>query len=142
MVLMKMKLFVLAGLAVAVIAIVIVSLRSPGKDTTLSTCEAFIAAIQKGDADTTYDMFTERGKSFNSKEKWSEQVAILQSVYGTQAAKPLGDAAVITNNETGEPESEQRPYAIQNGENKYKATCYITAAEPEKVDSFGSQVGY
>lgn len=139
--LMKIKLFVLAGLAVAVIAIVIVSLRSD-KATQLSTCETFIAAIQQGDADKTYEMFTERGKSFQTREQWAIRVSLLKAAYGTKAAKPLGDAQAITDPETGQVAKEQRPYAIDNGENKYKATCFITTAEPDKIDSFGSQVGY
>jgi hypothetical protein len=137
---MKRKLYLLAGLGVVLIAIVVFSLLT--KKTPASTCQAFITAIERGDGNDSYEMFTERGKSFYTREKWNEEVAILQGVYGNQPSKLLGDATLITNSQTGEVTGQRQPYAIQYGDNKYTATCFTTTAEPDKIDSFSSEVGF
>jgi hypothetical protein len=136
---MKIKLFVLAGLALAVTAIIVASLFS-SKNTPTSTCRAFLTAIEQGNAEESYAMYTDRGKSFVTAEEWSKQVAIMRTAYGNQEPKALGDSAVIKDETTQEVTGERHTYIIKYGDAQYKTTCFTTATEPDKIDSFSSEV--
>lgn len=137
---MKKRLFVLAGLALVVLAIGVTTLLTKSPKST--SCESFIAGIEKNDGAGTYAKFTDRVKGLIDAKTWADQVKTLSAVYSNQKPTPISGSVPINDPATNKVTGYTDDYIVQYGTNKYKATCTTTVSEPGKIDSFSSKVTF
>jgi|GEM_PF-3739762 len=121
--------------AVAVIVIIaVLSLVFKKKPAVVTdTCKEFISALIAGDANKTYNMFTDKAKSLTSTDVWKGQVTDLKGAYtnGSLTLKSTTNATPVGENDT----QTRYVYDVKSGSWNYTAACYVIGTQ---VDAFSS----
>jgi len=125
------------GILAGVIAIIMgASLLFRKEQVAADICKDFIEGIEKGDADTTYNMFSERAQEETTLETWRSQVQSLAVVYGEVPPES------ITSDEAEADDSAPttQKYKIGSGSGPFIVECGTVATDNgTRVDSFTSR---
>ena len=138
---MRKRLLVLGGVILVVAAIVLLTRGGVlGKKTT--ACQSFIATIQKGDAQKSYNMLSATAQKSLKLSDWQKQVPDYRLAYGRDTVPKLASDANKTSLNSSS-DSLVEVYNISYQGMNYEATCYLQKSGTSyAVDGFVSKVKY
>lgn len=138
---MKKRLLVFGGL-ILVAGLIVFFTRGGVIGKKMTTCQSFVAAVQKGDAKKSYDMLSEQAQESLKYDDWQKQVPIYQTAYGEKNEPKLASDKNATSLNSS-AESLVEKYTVTNFDSSYTATCYLTRlGNSYIVDGFVSEVKY
>lgn len=138
---MKKRLLVLGGLIIVIVVLFVVLPRTGVVGRKMTTCESFLAAVQAGDAEKSYAMFTEQAQDTLKYNEWQKQVPQYKTAYGQKKPELASDKNSTSLNSNAESLTES--YTMTNYDNKYTATCYLRLVDGAyQVGGFVSEVKY
>lgn len=120
------------------IAILAINLLTSDKQ--VSACVNFITAIQKGDAEKSYNLLSDEARTSKKLKDWQKEVPILRTAYGEETVPKLVSDPQKTSLLATDP-SIQEAYELTNSGTTYKVTCYFDRPDTAYVFSgFTSQI--
>jgi hypothetical protein len=123
--------------AVAVVALIVLLnfVFKKGSSGESGTCKDFIAAIQQGNADGSFAMFTDTARTQTTNEIWKKEVDGLKISYVNGSLKELKSEDTTP---VGDKVQQTRyTYDLSSGGWHYKISCYVV---DNKVNAFTSAV--
>ena len=138
---MRKRLLVLGGVVLVVVVVLVLTRGGVvGKKTT--ACQSFIATIQKGDAQKSYNMFSAAAQKSLKLSDWQKQVPDYRLAYGRDTVpKLVSDANKTSLNSSSD--SLVEVYDINYQGMNFEATCYLQKSGTSyTVDGFVSKVKY
>ncbi len=129
------KKFILIGglLVLGIVGILAFALNGRGS---ASSCKDFIATIEDGKAEKSYDMLSPTAQKATSLKEWQGTVASLQDFYGNTEPK-LTKTTPATDPLTETPQT-KNIYAIKTSTGSYNITCIVN--DNGLIEIFDSQV--